>query len=117
MRPAALTLRLYLISTLTTTRCVPVDFANHPNPLPPLFRPLKPDTNAPQGMLWYVNSSTLPSTKVKRNQFPYIVPGLVNHDFFYVIYGDFNIDRNDSSYTICTRSDDGSVSMTQAVEG
>jgi hypothetical protein len=60
-------------------------------------------------MLYYVNSSTLPSTKVKRNQFPKIVPGLINHNFFYVVYGDFTIVRNNSAYTFCTRSDDGSV--------
>ena len=62
-----------------------------------------------QGLLTYVNSSMLPSIKVKRNQFPYIISGLPNHMFCYVVYGDFTIYRNDSAYTFCTRSDDGSV--------
>jgi hypothetical protein len=48
---------------------------------------------------------------VKRNQFTKILPGLINHNFFYVVYGDFTIYRNDSDYTFCTRSDDGSAVM------
>jgi hypothetical protein len=61
-----------------------------------------------QGLLYFVNNSTLPSIKVKRNQFTKILPGLINHNFFYVVYGDFTIRRNESAYTFCTRSDDGS---------
>ena len=62
-----------------------------------------------KGLLRYASTGHLQSTKVKRNEFPYIVSGLVNHDFFYAVYGDFTIHQNYSSYTICTRSDDGSV--------
>ena len=47
-----------------------------------------------------MNSSMLSSTRVKRNQF-------TNHNFFYVVYGDFTIYRNNSAYTFCTSSDDG----------
>jgi hypothetical protein len=49
----------------------------------------------------------LSSTRVKRNQFTKILPGLINHNFFYVVYGDFTIYRNNSAYTFCTSSDDG----------
>lgn len=60
-----------------------------------------------QGSVQYVGQATLSSIKVKRNQFPYIIPGLPNHQFGYVVFGNLNIVDNQTKYTLCSRSDDG----------
>jgi hypothetical protein len=59
-----------------------------------------------QGQAPFVGKSVIPTLKVKRNQFTSIVSGLRNHNFGYVVYGDFTI-YEAGTYTICTRSDDG----------
>lgn len=59
-----------------------------------------------QGKMSYVNTATLISIKVKRNQFPYLLKGLPNHQFGYVLFGNLLFTLN-GSYTFCSRSDDG----------
>ena len=62
-----------------------------------------------QGSITFVGRATLPSIKVKRNQFQFIVQGLPNHQFGYIVYGNVNI-SDSGPYSICSRSADGRVS-------
>jgi hypothetical protein len=57
----------------------------------------------------YVGSARLSALKVKRNQFPYVVSGLPNHQFGYVVHGDLTIQADDGPYVVCSRSADGCV--------
>ena len=59
-----------------------------------------------QGNVTFVGKSKLDVVKVKRNEFPYIVSGLPNHEFGYVVYGNLTI-LSASQYLLCSRSDDG----------
>ena len=62
---------------------------------------------AVQKKMSYVGKARLSSLQVKRNQFPYIVSGLPNHQFGYVVHGDITIQADDGPYVLCTRSADG----------
>ena len=57
----------------------------------------------------YVGSAQLSALKVKRNQFPYVVPGLPNHQFGYVVHGSLTIYNGNAPYILCSRSADGYV--------
>ena len=54
-----------------------------------------------------MGKESITSIKVKRNQFPNLIPGIQNHEFGYVVYGNLTINMIDGNYTICSRSDDG----------
>jgi hypothetical protein len=58
----------------------------------------------------YVGKSSLKMVKVRRNEFPYIISGLPNHEFGYALYGDLAISTA-SEYLFCSRSDDGWVCL------
>ena len=60
-----------------------------------------------QGKMSYVGSVQLSAIKVKRNQFPYVIAGLPNHQFAYIIDGELTVYNDSSSYVLCVRSADG----------
>ena len=60
-----------------------------------------------QGKMSFVGSAQLEVVKEKRNQIRYIVSGLPNHQFGYVVQGNLSISNQSGPYVFCSRSADG----------
>jgi hypothetical protein len=57
--------------------------------------------------MYYVGRAGISSTKMKRNAFQTVIPGLPSHSFAFVVFGDLQIYQNSTAYTICGRFDNG----------
>ncbi len=61
-----------------------------------------------KGKVKFAGRAAISSVKIKRNIFPWIVPGTINPEFGYVVYGNFSV-LVGAPYTVCVSSSDGYV--------